>query len=203
AYAARVRAIGARVMNMTNRSAALFAPMDSMSCMPKAEPAWTRARPVSPPRWIGKGMATPNHHRARGARGVLPARLGAFVLAILYCAAWSPATGQEHRRRIYFLESLSPTQPAAVRTIEAFRRRLGERTTERFDIFIDYMELERFPGQAHIDRTVRYLQGKYAAAPPAVLIPLGRAAVPFMLRYRKLIAADAPVIMTSVPARAA
>src|SRR5262249_47869776 len=149
-----------------------------------------------------QGMATHHHPRSPSTSRIVPARLGALVLAILYCSAWSPARGEEQRRKIYFLESLAPTQPAAIRTIEAFRRRLGEKTTESFDIFIDYMELERFPGQAHIDATVRYLQGKYAAAPPAVLIPLGRAAVPFMLRYRKVIAADAPVIMTSVPARA-
>jgi PAS domain S-box-containing protein len=148
-------------------------------------------------------MATHHDPGARRARRIVSARLAALVLAILYCAAWSPATGEEQRRRIYFLESLSPTQPAAIRTIEAFRRRLGEKTTESFDIFIDYMELERFPGQAHIDRTVRYLQEKYAEAPPAVLIPLGRGAVPFMLQYRKLIAPDAPVIMTSVPATSA
>jgi PAS domain S-box-containing protein len=141
------------------------------------------------------------HPRTRDTRGVVPARLAALVLAILYCAC-SPATGAEQRRRIYFLESLAPTQPAATRTIEAFQRRLAEKTGENFEIFIDYMELERFPGQAHIDRTVRYLQGKYAEAPPAVLIPLGRAAVSFMLQYRKVIAPDAPVIMTSVPARA-
>ena len=150
-----------------------------------------------------QGMATPHHPRSPSTSRIVPARLGALVLAILYCSAWSPARGEEQRRKIYFLESLAPTQPAAIRTIEAFRRRLGEKTAESFDIFIDYMELERFPGQAHIDRTVRYLQGKYAEAPPAVLIPLGRAAVPFMLQYRKLIAPDAPVIMTSVPARAA
>src|SRR5262249_40159868 len=95
-----------------------------------------------------------------------------------------------------------PTQPAAVRTIEAFRQRLGEKTTESFEIFADYMELERFSSQAHIDPTVRFLQGKYAEAPPDVLIPLRRAAVPFMLHHRKAIAPDAPVIMTSVPARA-
>jgi PAS domain S-box-containing protein len=139
----------------------------------------------------------------RGARRIVPPRFGVIALAILYCVAWSPATADEQRRRIYFLESLAPTQPAAIRTIEAFRRRLAEKTSESFDIFIDYMELERFPGQAQIDRTVRFLQGKYAEAPPAVLIPLGRAAVPFMLRYRKIIAPDAPVIMTSVPARVA
>src|SRR5262249_51099712 len=149
-----------------------------------------------------QGMATHNHPGARSTRRAVLARLGALVLAILYSAAWSPATGEEQRRRIYFLESLAPTQPAAIRTIDAFKRRVGEKTAESLDIFIDYMELERFPSQAHIERTVRYLQGKYAEAPPAVLIPLGRATVPFMLQYRKLIAPDAPVIMTSVPARA-
>jgi signal transduction histidine kinase len=147
-------------------------------------------------------MAAHHDYRARNTRRIVWARLGALALAISYGAGCSPATGDEQRRRIYFLESLAPTQPAAVRTIEAFKRRLGEKTSESFDIFIDYMELERLPGQAHIDRTVRYLQGKYAEAPPAVLIPLGRGAVPFMLQYRKVIAPDAPVIMTSVPARA-
>jgi signal transduction histidine kinase len=143
------------------------------------------------------------HSRIHGTRRrIVAASRGAVFLAILYCAAWSPAAGDEPRRRIYFLESLAPTQPAAIRTIEAFRRRIGEKTSENFEIFIDYMELERFPGQENIDRTVRYLQGKYSEAPPAVLIPLGRAAVPFMLHYRKIIAPDVPVIMTSVPARA-
>src|SRR5262249_53789296 len=150
---------------------------------------------------MGRRKAT-HQHRARGARRRARTRLAAVVLAILHFVAWAPARADEQRRRIYFLESLAPTQPAAIRTIEAFRRRLGEKTSESFDIFIDYMQMERFPGQAHVDRTVRYLQGKYAEAPPAVLIPLGRAAVPFMLQYRKIIAPDAPVIMTSIPARA-
>ena len=132
--------------------------------------------------WHGQRMAAYHRPRKRGTRCIVPARVGAFFLAILYCAVCSPATGDEQRRRIYFLESLAPTQPAAIRTIEAFKRRLAEKTSESFEIFIDYMELERFPGQAHIDRTVRYLQGKYAEAPPAVLIPLGRSAVPFILQ---------------------
>jgi signal transduction histidine kinase len=92
-------------------------------------------------------------------------------------------------------------QPAAIRTIEAFQAQLGQRTSESFDIFIDYLELARFPSQAHIDSSVRYLTQKYAEAPPDVLIPLGRAAVPFILKYRDAIAPQAPVIITSVPAR--
>lgn len=109
------------------------------------------------------------------------------------------AGAADQRRRIYFLESLSPALPAAVRTIDAFKKRLSEKTSEQFEVFVDYMELVRLPGQAHIDRTVRYLSGKYVEARPDVLITLGRAAVPFMVKYRDTIAPDVPLILANVP----
>src|SRR5271155_4955663 len=148
------------------------------------------------------------HRSERGSmaayRRVRPNARGAcFSFVILLCISSLPAAGNGQRRRIYFLESLTPTQFAAMRTIEAFRKRLSEKTTESFEIFIDYMDLERFPGQAHIDRTVQFLAGKYAEAPPDVLIPLGRAAVPFMLQYRAAIAPHVPIIIANVPDRAA
>src|SRR5262249_27342364 len=113
-----------------------------------------------------------------------------------------PCAAEEHRRRIYFLESLEPTQYAAIRTIEAFNRRLRERTSEKFDVFIDYMELERFPSQAHIDSTMRYLSQKYREARPDLLIPLGGAAIPLMVKSRDVLAPDTPMIIANVPARA-
>ena len=116
---------------------------------------------------------------------------------MLGSAAWADGP----RRRIYFLESLRPTQLAALRTIEAFEKRLAEKTPERFEIFIDYLELGRFPSEAHGERSAQFLAGKYAEAPPDVLIPLGRAAIPFMLKYRDVIAPHSPVIMASVTGR--
>jgi len=83
--------------------------------------------------------------------------------------------------------------------MEAFNKRLAEKTTEGFEIFIDYLDLARFPSQAHIDRSVQYLAEKYAEAPPDLLIPLGRAAVPFMVKYRELVAPRVPIIMASIP----
>ena len=136
-------------------------------------------------------------------RGALTARFACFVFLILSYIASSAVAGDEQRRRIYFLESLAPTQFAAVRTIEAFQRRLSEKTTEKFEIFADYMELGRFPSQAHIDRTVQFLAGKYKEAPPDLLIPLGRAAIPFMVKYRDALAPQVPLIITSVPTSAA
>ena len=124
-----------------------------------------------------------------------------FTFLILLCIGLQPAVAAEQRRRIYFLESLAPTQPAAMRTIAAFEQRLREKTTEQFDVFIDYMDLIRFPSQAHVDSTVRYLSEKYAEAPPDVLIPMGRAAVPFMAKYHDTIAPNVPTIIANVPGK--
>src|SRR5262249_1469446 len=134
-------------------------------------------------------------------RGIFAASNVCCLVATLLCIGVDLASAESPRRRIYFLESLRPTQPAAIRTIGAFEKRLAEKTSERFEIFIDYMELGRFPGDAHAERTAQYLAGKYAEAPPDVLIPLGRAAVPFMIKYRDAIAPRVPVIMASVTAR--
>ena len=127
-------------------------------------------------------------------------RMQLFAFACLFCMDCGSA-GADQRRRIYFLESLSPNTPAAGRTIDAFKQRLSEKTTESFEIFVDYMELVRHPSQAHIDRTVQYLSGEYAEAPPDVLITLGRAALPFMAKYRDVIAPNVPIILASVPSK--
>jgi PAS domain S-box-containing protein len=120
---------------------------------------------------------------------------------ILFYVSGPPATADGPRRRIYFLESLRPTQLAAAQTIGAFERRLAEKTSEPFEVFIDYLDLGRFPGDEYREQAARFLKGKFAQAPPDVLIPMGRAAIPFMLKYRDLIAPRWPVIITSVTAR--
>ncbi len=92
-------------------------------------------------------------------------RAGLTSFALLIAATIGVSAAETQLRRISFLESLSPNQPAAMRTIEAFKQRLSEKTTERFEIFIDYMELVRLPSQRHIDQTAEYLAGKYTRKP--------------------------------------
>ena len=103
-------------------------------------------------------------------------------------------------RRVYFLESLAANLPAASRTIEAFRQRLKERNAASgIEVFVDYMDLVRYPSKLHRDNTAQYLASKYAEAPPDVLITLGRAALAYMADYRDGLAPNAPKIMVSIP----
>ncbi len=123
----------------------------------------------------------------------------AFVCMFIF--DMRPAAAGNQLRRIYFIESLTPTQSAGVATLEAFRRRLSEKSTEQFEILIDFLELGRFPGLAHEESTARYLAEKYAQAPPALLVTLGRGAAEFLFRYRDLLGPEVPAILASMPAR--
>jgi signal transduction histidine kinase len=133
--------------------------------------------------------------------GLSSLRMPILAFVTLLAVGSQPAEAADQPRRIYFLESLAPTQPAAVRTIGAFTQRLREKTNERFEIFVDYMELSRFPRQAHIDRTVKYLSEKYVEAPPDLLIALGRAAISIVGKYHDVLAPNAPTIIANVPSR--
>ncbi len=123
------------------------------------------------------------------------------ILIILCVGQAVAATGGE-RRRIYFLEALSPALPASVQTMQGFRQRLHERTSEEFEIFVDHMELGRLPSKAHLKSTVKYLSQKYAEAPPDVLITLGRAALPVLVQHPNMVGPSVPILVANLPSTA-
>ena len=54
----------------------------------------------------------------------------------------------EQARRVFIVESFSPTLPAALRTVDGLKRRLQEKSSERIELFFDALELNRIPGEA-------------------------------------------------------
>jgi signal transduction histidine kinase len=167
-----------------------------------AEPRWTKGADVEklPASTVDRQRDVARLDKRRPTLQLVTAL---FAVLILLCVSFQPAEASTRHRRIYLLEALSPAVLASGRTIDGFKRRLHERTSEEFDLFVDYMELMRLPSQAHLDSTVRYLSQKYAEAPPDLLITLGRAAIPFMVRNRDIIAPDVPTIVANVPSTAA
>jgi signal transduction histidine kinase len=125
-----------------------------------------------------------------------------FPILIMLCVNQAVAATSGERRRIYFLETLSPALPASVQTIQGFRQRLREHTSEEFEIFVDYMELGRLPSPTHLDSTVNYLSQKYAEAPPDILITLGRAALPILLKHPGMVGSSVPILVANLPSTA-
>ena len=109
--------------------------------------------PVGPRRpWRGNSV------RYQPVRIVRILRLISFAyFALVFLTACVARGADEQPRRILLLEGLTATQPAGVRTLEAFKNRLKERGVENIEMFIEFLELGRFPGQAQETRTARFL----------------------------------------------
>jgi PAS domain S-box-containing protein len=138
-----------------------------------------------------------------GLRRALLAQYAGFAcLLMVQSVAWA-ADVDGTSRRVLLLEGLTPTQPAGLKTLESFRGRLTEKGAKDIEIFIDYLELGRFPGAEHEARTARYLSEKFADKRPDLLVPISRGALEFLMRHRDIVVHNTPVIYCCTASSAA
>lgn len=68
------------------------------------------------------------------------------------------------------------------------------RVKDRLEFYTEYLDLIRFPGEAHADEMVQLLKLKYAQKKPDLLIPVSYSAVQFLTRNRKDIFPATPMV---------
>ena len=96
--------------------------------------------------------------------------------------------------RVLILYPYDERIPATAIAGEAARNRLLEATSGKIDLFSEFLDLARFPEDAHIGRMARYLAQKYADRRPDVVIAISDEAAGFIVANRKTIAPDAKII---------
>jgi len=125
----------------------------------------------------------------------------ALVLLILFLLAL-PLLGAESRadeapRRVLILHSYNYTFPAAAAVSEALRKALGA-FPGRLEIEAEYLDLARRPDVAHASRMANFLHEKYADIRFDAVVMIGIAGVPFLLKYRDIVAPGAPVVLSDI-----
>jgi len=90
------------------------------------------------------------------------------------------------------LHAFNYTFPATTTIGEAARKRLIERSGKKFEIDTEFLDLARTVEPEHEVRIAEFLKQKYARAPPDVVMTLGSAALPFLLKHRGAIAPGVP-----------
>jgi signal transduction histidine kinase len=96
--------------------------------------------------------------------------------------------------RVLILYPYDERIPATAIAGEAARNRLLEATSGKIDLFSEFLDLGRFPEDAHIDRMARYLAQKYADRRPDVVIAISDESASFIVANRNAIAPDAKII---------
>jgi signal transduction histidine kinase len=94
---------------------------------------------------------------------------------------------------------LTGTQFAAQLTVQAFKARLKEVSSEDIEVFTDFLDLGRFPGAEYEQHLVPFLGGKIALMKPDLIIAISRGATSFAVRHRMEIAPDIPLIYCCTP----
>jgi PAS domain S-box-containing protein len=98
------------------------------------------------------------------------------------------------------LHAFNFTFPSTTKIADAARKRLIEIFPQKVEFDADFLDLARVSDPEHEQRTAEFLRNKYTHTPPDLLLTLGSAALPFVLKYRDAIAPKAPVVFTSISA---
>ena len=118
-----------------------------------------------------------------------------LVLATVFFSNWTLADGAP--RRVLILHSYNYTFPANSAISDSLRVELG-RSSQPLEIEADFLDLARRADEAHALRTANFLHEKYANVRFDAVVVIGIPGMPFLLRYRDLIAPGVPVVWPDV-----
>jgi signal transduction histidine kinase len=124
------------------------------------------------------------------------------LVCVASALCWLPSANAQQARRIFLFEGLAPWQPGGAASLDAFRQRLTEKSPVNHEVYLDYLDLGRFPGKAHEERLVRFLGEKFAQNPPHLLVPNGPRSLSLLVRHRDAIAPGVPIVYCCAGAEA-
>ena len=124
------------------------------------------------------------------------------LVCVASALCWLPSANAQQARRIYLFEGLAPWQPGGAASLDAFRQRLTEKSPVDHELYLDHLDLGRFPGKAHEERLVRFLGEKFARNPPHLLVPNGPGSLSLLVRHRDAIAPGVPIVYCCAAAEA-
>jgi len=120
-----------------------------------------------------------------------------LVLLFLFAAESNAA----EPKRVLMLHAFNYTFPATSVIAEAVRKRLQERTGQSVEIDAEFLDLARTTGETRELRTATFVRDKYEQRPPDLVMTVGSAALPFIVKYRDILFPQVPIVFTSISPR--
>jgi signal transduction histidine kinase len=127
-----------------------------------------------------------------------PASCLGFLLAIACAVAATFATAAERPWRVVILNGSDPTLPAFVAIDRAMRAALNAPGTHPIELYLETLDMMRFPGAELEAELLALLRKKYAGDPVDAVIAVIPSALAFAERYRDAIWPGAVIIFHSV-----
>jgi signal transduction histidine kinase len=121
------------------------------------------------------------------------------VASIALClVAMSPAVLAENVRNILVLYSQGRLLPANIEVDRGLAEAFAAHPELPVERSAEFLETDRFRGEAYDRTLVSYLRGKFATRVPDVIIAGGEEALGFALRYRQQLFPQVPIVHVAV-----
>lgn len=139
-----------------------------------------------------------NAHHLRFAR-VSDLTLGTVGTILAFACLWHcpSAQAQEKPVHILLLHAYDCTPHSTAPITDAIRKRMIERSSQRFEIDPEFLDLARAPEPEDEVRLATFFRERYARKPPAFIMTLGSEAIGFAIRHRSTFAPSTPVVFVA------
>jgi PAS domain S-box-containing protein len=97
-------------------------------------------------------------------------------------------------KRVLILYSFDREQGMYVEIDESLRSTLTRGVPDRVEFYTEYLDLVRFPDQSHADNLVKLLRLRLAEKKPDLIVPVGFAALSFLLKDGSDLFPGAPIV---------
>jgi ABC-type uncharacterized transport system substrate-binding protein len=111
-------------------------------------------------------------------------RLPVAALLVSWLGGAAPSVASPRGANVLILDHGPPGRPFSIEMHGAFRAALGPATGSAVSIYEETLDLERFPGEAHVLALRRFLAEKYRERPPDVIAAHGDPALRFVAEWR-------------------
>ncbi|MBF0495042.1 MAG: PAS domain S-box protein, partial [Deltaproteobacteria bacterium] len=129
-----------------------------------------------------------------------PARLLTILFALLIACSVQ-ANDSKQVKKILLIHSFEPFMPYTIIVNQSIRSTLQSGTTDHLDLYCEYLDLARFPGEAYLRELLALLQQKYSTRAPDLIFVLLGPAFDFTLKYRDQIFPETPIVFCSLEKR--
>jgi signal transduction histidine kinase len=125
---------------------------------------------------------------------VLWALVGAVLMAALLTAPGA-AAGGEHAQVVIVLPAALPEHAAAAERIQAALAPAG---LGPIQVYTEFLEESRFPGERYGRLLHGFLRDKYAGRPVRLVFAVGPSVLDFLLRHRSTLFPDVPIVFSGI-----
>ena len=123
-----------------------------------------------------------------------------FAVGLLCCLLAPVTNGQDPaaKKKVLVLYWDSKDFPGNVSFDQGFQAGLNADPSLKLDLYSEYLDSQRFPGERQTELLYEYLLGKYSGQKIDVVVATPDPALSFLMKYRKHLFADTPIVFVAV-----